>query len=46
MLQEKLIELLSAPVKIEKTGSGGKIIITFYSPEEINGLIDKINPKP
>ncbi len=46
MLQEKLIELLSAPVKIEKTGSGGKIIITYYSPEEINGIIDKINSQP
>jgi len=41
MLQEKLIELLSAPVKIEKSGDGGKIIITFYSPEEIQGIIEK-----
>ncbi len=45
MLQEKLIELLSAPVKIEKSGDGGKIIITFYSPEEIQSIIDKLHPK-
>jgi len=45
MLQEKLIELLSAPVKIEKSGDGGKIIITFYSPEEIQSIIEKLNPK-
>lgn len=43
-LEEKLIELLSAPVKIQKSGDGGKIIITFYSPEEIKGIIEKLNP--
>lgn len=44
-LQEQLIELLGAEVKIEKTDKNGKIIITFYSPEEIRGIIDKLNPK-
>jgi len=41
-LQEKLTELLGAKVKIEPTEKGGKIIITFYSPEEIQGIIDKL----
>lgn len=43
-LEEKLKEVLGAEVKIEKKGEAGKIVITFYSPEEIYGLIHKINP--
>jgi len=41
-LQEKLTELLGAKVKIEPAEKGGKIIITFYSPEEIQGIINKL----
>ncbi|MEK7555534.1 MAG: ParB/RepB/Spo0J family partition protein [Patescibacteria group bacterium] len=44
-LEEQLAELLSAPVKIQKTEQGGKVVITFYSPEEIRGIIEKLNPK-
>jgi len=40
--QEQLTELLGAKVKIEKTEKEGKIIITFYSPEEIQGIIKKL----
>jgi len=43
-LQEKLTELLGADVKINPpTGDEkqGKIIISFYSPEEIKGIIEK-----
>lgn len=46
--QEQLSELLGAPVKIDPpTGGdkGGKIVISFYSPEEIQGIIQKLNPK-
>lgn len=43
--QEQLMELLGAEVKIEKTDKNGKIIITFYSPEEIRGIINKLNQK-
>ncbi len=51
-LEEKLKEVLGAEVKIvagssplgSKKGEAGKIVITFYSPEEIYGLIHKINP--
>ncbi len=41
-LQEKLAELLGAKVRIEKGQKEGKIIISFYSPEEIQGIIRKI----
>jgi len=43
--QEQLTELIGAPVKIESTKEGGKIVISFYSPEEIQGIIQKLNPK-
>lgn len=42
--QEQLTELLGAQVKIEKTDKSGKIIISFYSPEEIQGIIKKLSP--
>lgn len=44
-LQEKLTELLGAQVKINPPATGekgGKIVITFYSPEEIQGIIEKL----
>jgi ParB family chromosome partitioning protein len=48
-MQEQLIELLGAPVKIDPPAGGknekGKIIISFFSPEEIRGIIGKLNPK-
>lgn len=43
--QEQLTELLGTPVKIEPTKEGGKIVISFYSPEEIQGIIQKLNPR-
>ncbi len=43
-LEDKLKEVLGAEVKIESKGDAGKIVINFYSPEEIYGLIHKINP--
>lgn len=46
-LQEQLTELLSAKVKIvfpqNQKEKGGKIIIDFYSPEEIQGIIKKLS---
>lgn len=44
-LEEKLTEILSAPVKIEKTPNGGKIVISFYSEEELRGMINKFDPE-
>ncbi len=54
IFEEELTELLGAKVKIvlesgpgqEKNRTGGKIIIPFYSAEEIQGLVEKINRKP
>lgn len=43
-LENKLKEALGAEVKIEKKGEAGKIVISFYSPEEIYGIVKKINP--
>lgn len=40
--QEQLEEILGAPVKIEQHGEKGKIVISFYSPEEIEGIIKKL----
>lgn len=47
-LQEQLTELLGAPVKIDPPAGEekrGKIVISFYSPEEIQGIIQKLNPR-
>lgn len=46
-LEERLAELLGAQVNINPPANsekGGKIIITFYSPEEIEGIIKKLSP--
>jgi len=45
--QEKLTELLGADVKIDPPASrekSGKIVIAFYSPEEIQEIINKLCP--
>jgi len=43
-LEDRIKEALGAEVKIEKKGEAGKIVISFYSPEEIYGIVQKINP--
>lgn len=40
--EERLREILATKVKIEKRGKGGKIIIEYYSPEELAALINKL----
>jgi ParB family chromosome partitioning protein len=45
-LEEKLTEFFGAKVKIKQKEKGGEIIIEFYSPEEIEGIIQKIAPTP
>jgi len=46
-MQEQLMELLGAPVRIDPptggVGGRGKIVIQFFSPEEVKGIIDKIH---
>lgn len=46
MLQDQLSSQLGAPVEIEQKGSppagGGKITITFYSPEELKSIVSRL----
>lgn len=42
MMQEKLSSELGAPVKIESHGERGQITITFFSPEELQNIVDKL----
>lgn len=41
-LERELSETLGAPVRVEQSKNGGKIIIHFYSSEEIDGILDRI----
>ncbi len=41
-MQKELEEFLGAPVKLEKSGTTGKITIQFYSPEELRALVAKM----
>ncbi len=41
-LQRELEGALGAPVKVERSGETGKLIITFYSPEELRGIIERL----
>ncbi|NUM25705.1 MAG: ParB/RepB/Spo0J family partition protein [Candidatus Buchananbacteria bacterium] len=40
-LEERIESLLGTKVTIKKSGDGGQIIIDYYSPEELEGLIEK-----
>lgn len=42
MLQERLSSELGAPVIIDQHGESGKITIRFYSPEELQQIIQKL----
>ncbi|OGM91331.1 hypothetical protein A2755_02225 [Candidatus Wolfebacteria bacterium RIFCSPHIGHO2_01_FULL_48_22] len=44
-LEKSLSEFLGAPVRVEVSQSGGKIIIHFYSPEEAFGIAQRIHPE-
>ncbi len=42
-LEEKFSLALGTNVKVKKSGgNGGKVIIDYYSPEELNKLVDKL----
>lgn len=41
-IEEKLIGKLGTKIKLSKSGQGGKIIIEFYSREELNSLVEKL----
>ena len=44
-LQNRLKDALGTDVKIDKRGESGKIVISFYSPEELYGVVKRINPQ-
>ncbi len=41
-VEEELINLLGTKVKVSKSGDGGKILIEYYSHEDLESLIEKI----
>jgi ParB family chromosome partitioning protein len=44
-LEKDLSEFLGAPVNVEFSRAGGKIVIHFFSPEEARGIALKIKPE-
>lgn len=42
-LEEKLIESLGTKVRISKSGDGGKIVIEYYSDEDLSSLLEKLS---
>ena len=44
-MQKELEEALGARVRVERAGETGKITITFYSPEELHGIVSKLKEK-
>lgn len=42
-LQSRLEEVLGTRVQISDEGEKGRIMISYYSPEELNGLINKLS---
>ncbi len=42
---EELTELLGTKVKITPSGKGGRVILEYYSEEELNALLGRIIPK-
>lgn len=44
-LQNRLKSVLGTDVKIDRRGESGKIVISFYSPEELYGVVKRINPR-
>ena len=41
-LESRLEEFFGTRVKLAKSGNRGRILIEFYSPEELNAILDKI----
>ena len=41
-MEDNLSQVLATKVKIKKSGSGGQIVIEYYSPEELSGILEKI----
>jgi len=41
-LEEDLVERLGTKVRVNKSGEGGKIVIEYYSQEDLSSLLDKM----
>ncbi|HBP01189.1 MAG: ParB-like protein partition protein [Candidatus Moranbacteria bacterium GW2011_GWE1_49_15] len=41
-LEEKLVEKLGTKVKITKSGDGGRIVVEYYSQEDLDALLGKL----
>ncbi len=41
-IEEQLREILGTKVKLQQDGAGGKLTISFYSSEELQGIINKL----
>lgn len=41
-IKEQLEAFFGAPVSLQKSGASGKIVITFYSPEELRNIISRL----
>ena len=39
---ERLMQVLGTKVKITPSGKGGKVVIEYYSPEELKALLDRL----
>ena len=44
-LENMLVEVLGTKVKISKAGDGGKIVIEYYSKEDLEALLEKLSQK-
>lgn len=42
-LEDELVGALGTKVKISKSGDGGKIVIEYYSQEDLNSLLEKFS---
>lgn len=42
-MEEKLTGIFGTRVKISRSGEGGKIVIEYYSKEELDGILSKIS---
>lgn len=45
-LEERLQEALGTKVAVKKRGKGGKIVIEFYSQEEMENIVGRLTNKP
>ena len=43
--EDHLIGVLGTKVKVTRHGDGGKVIIEYYSKEDLNALLEKIRPE-